>query len=120
MYSTRRNMTMLPRASALRPGQSCESSRALRCPPVRGAIARAAAVLEPQDAGSELARACGIETAAIPGQGRDDRGLILTRDVDRKRAVARIPLRNVLLVTDEPSEKLSIFGAVSAGCTPGV
>ena len=83
------------------------SQRRVACP---------SAVLKAHSTESDLAKVFEIETAAVQGQGRDDRGLILINDVERKRAVARIPLRNVLLVTDEPTEKLSIFGANKPCC----
>lgn len=105
-------MPSVPQLSAVHTQGLC--LRALQFARPRRRIACPSTVLDVQSTTSELVRACGIETAAVQGQGRNDRGLILTRDVERKCAVARIPLRNVLLVTDEPSEKLSIFGAAHA------
>ena len=57
-----------------------------------------------------LIKATDAEAAVLDGEGQYGRGLILQKDVGRDDSVARIPLSNVLLVSDKNPEGLSIFG----------
>ena len=54
----------------------------------------------------------GVSSCADEGQGEYGRGLVLSQDIADNDVVSRIPFQNLLMVSDDPIDSISIFGVI--------
>lgn len=82
------------------------------CPLAAAAVPVAASTQAPHaqhDPYAQLAELCGAAGPVAVGHTPRGRGLVVSQDMPEREALLTVPLQNALIISDEPTDGISIF-----------